>query len=123
MLDLASARLRSHGIANFACAGGDAGSLPFSENAFDVVMMVTALGEVDDKIAAITEAARVLRPNGRLSITEAVGDPDRVSQSELDHLAVHADLTRDRCWRGVLVETTNFRKLAGRRPAQSEPMP
>ncbi len=123
MLDLARARMRSHGIGNFACAGGDAGRLPFRDESFDVVMMVTVLGEVGDQIAAIREAARVLRPNGRLSITEALGDPDRVRQRELDRVAVEAGLATDRRWRGVLVSTNNFRKLAGQRPARSERAP
>lgn len=123
MLDLASARLRSHGIANFACTSGDARRLPFSDSAFDVVMMVTVLGEVGDKFAAIREAARVLRPNGRLSITEARGDPDRVSRTELDHLAVQAGLARDRCWRGVLVTTNNFRKPPRDSLPKSQPAP
>jgi ubiquinone/menaquinone biosynthesis C-methylase UbiE len=111
MLDLASARMGRHGVANFACASGDAQHLPFRDNEFDVVLMITVLGEVTNRIAAITEAARVLRPNGCLSITEAAGDPDRVSPAELDHLATHADLARDKRWHGILVTTSNFRKL------------
>jgi SAM-dependent methyltransferase len=110
MLDLASARMKSHRIANFTCVCGDARSLPFRANTFDVIMMVTVVGEVGDQNAAIREAARVLRPNGRLSITEALGDPDRIRESELDHLAGHAGLARDRRWRGLLLATNNFRK-------------
>ena len=123
MLDLATARMRSRRLTNFACACGDARRLPFGDNTFDVVMMVTALGEVGDPIASIREAARVLRPNGRLSITEALGDPDRVRLSQLDQLTVHAGLARDRRWRGVLLSTNNFRKLPARAPVQTDPAP
>jgi ubiquinone/menaquinone biosynthesis C-methylase UbiE len=111
MLDLASARMERHGVVNFACASGDAQNLPFRDNEFDVVLMITVLGEVTNRIAAIREAARVLRPNGCLSITEAAGDPDRVKPTELNHLAAHADLARDKRWRGILVTTSNFHKL------------
>jgi ubiquinone/menaquinone biosynthesis C-methylase UbiE len=120
MLDLASARMHRHNVANFACVSGDACKLPFRDNAFDVVLMVTVLGEVSDRVAATAEAARVLRPNGRLSITEAAGDPDRVKPAELDHLAARAGLTTDKSWRGVMVATNNYRKLSPFRPAQSD---
>jgi len=121
MLDLASARMKRHNVANFTCVSGDASGLPFRDNAFDVVLMVTVLGEVSDRVAAIAEAARVLRPNGRLSITEAAGDPDRVKRAELDHLAAQAGLAIDKRWRGVVVATSNYRKLSAFRPAQATP--
>jgi ubiquinone/menaquinone biosynthesis C-methylase UbiE len=112
MLALASVRMRRHGVANFACSRGDAQKLPFRDGAFDLVLMVTVLGEVSDGRAAMAEAARVLRPNGRLSITEAAGDPDRVTASDLDRLAAQAGLESATCWRGILVRTHTYRKSA-----------
>ena len=58
--------------------------MPFASETFDVVFMVTVLGEVPDRAAAVKEAARVLRPGGEFSVTEAAGDPDRVRKNELD---------------------------------------
>jgi ubiquinone/menaquinone biosynthesis C-methylase UbiE len=42
--------------------------LPFLDGSFDVVVIVTVLCLVDDRAGAVREAARVLRPGGRLVI-------------------------------------------------------
>jgi len=110
MLEMAAKRLEKYGLANFTTVTGMAESLPFSEGAFDVVLMVTVLGEVPDRAAAVKEVARVLRPGGRFSSTEAAGDPDRVSGAELDELAALAGLTKGASWQGLLVQTFNYDK-------------
>src|SRR5262245_37788137 len=47
---------------------GDATNLPFADESFDVVMSQFALMYFPDRIAALKEMARVLRPGGRLVI-------------------------------------------------------
>ena len=83
MLALAAARLRKHGCRNYDIIEGNAARLPFADARFDVAFMVTVLGEVDDRQAAVAEAVRVLKPGGRLSVTEMWGDPDFVTVAEL----------------------------------------
>jgi SAM-dependent methyltransferase len=87
MLEMAARRLEKQGQRNFDCCEGDAENLPFEDGAFDVVLMVAVLGEVTDRRAALCEVARVLKPGGRLSVTELPGDPDFVA---LDQLREHA---------------------------------
>jgi ubiquinone/menaquinone biosynthesis C-methylase UbiE len=48
---------------------GDAAALPFEDGAFDLVLAVNVLMNVDDLDAAIAEAARVLEPGGRLCVS------------------------------------------------------
>jgi len=110
MLDMAAERLQRRGLSNFTSVAGSADALPFADASFDVVFMVTVLGEVPDRAAALTEAARVLRPRGRFSATEAAGDPDRVTPAELDALAAQAGLAPARRWSGLLIKTFNYRK-------------
>ena len=47
---------------------GDAVSLPFADASFDVVMSQFALMYFGDRIAALREMMRVLRPRGRLAV-------------------------------------------------------
>ena len=110
MLEMAVQRLEKQRLANFTGVCGSAHSLPFGDAAFDVVFMITVLGEVPDRAAAIEETARVLRSGGRFSSTEAAGDPDRVKQSELDKLAAAAGLLKGESWPGLLVQTFNYSK-------------
>lgn len=60
------ARLASETGAYEEVVVGDAGSLPFAENKFDLVVAFMSLQDMDDGPAAVREAARVLAPGGRL---------------------------------------------------------
>lgn len=83
MLERARRRLERAGITNVSLGAGDAASLPYPSASFDVVFLVTVLGEIADRERAAGEFRRVLRVGGRLSITESGGDPDRLSTSGL----------------------------------------
>lgn len=41
-----------------------------------MVVMVSVLGEIPDRTAALRECARVLRADGLVAVTEALPDPD-----------------------------------------------
>ncbi|MER7721840.1 methyltransferase domain-containing protein [Streptomyces flaveolus] len=49
---------------------GDAMNLPFDDASFDAVWMLESVMQMPDRKAALTEAARVLRPGGRLALTD-----------------------------------------------------
>ena len=78
------ARERATGIANLKFEEGDARSLRFDDESFDVVVFHTCLCHVPEAEKAIAEAFRVLRPGGKLAIfdgdyattTFAIGDHD-----------------------------------------------
>jgi SAM-dependent methyltransferase len=55
---------------------GDLQRLPFSDASFDVVVGCNAFQFADDVVEALREAARVLRPGGRLAI-QMWGRPER----------------------------------------------
>jgi ubiquinone/menaquinone biosynthesis C-methylase UbiE len=65
-------------------------SLPLQDSSFELVFLVTVLGEIPDKRAAMAEFARVLRPGGILAVTEAFPDPDYVRTPVLRGLATAA---------------------------------
>lgn len=90
MLDMARERLEKAGLTNVEYWKADAGSLPADDASFDVVFLVAVLGEISDRSACLREAGRVLRPNGLLSLTEQLGDPDFISMPEILKLAANA---------------------------------
>lgn len=70
-------------LTNVEARVADTRSLPFPSNSFDLVFATAVLGVLPDKGRALREIRRVLKPNGRLSITEAMADPDYLLQGEV----------------------------------------
>ena len=73
---------------------GDAQALDFPDGRFDTVVCTLALCTIPDDRRAVAEAARVLRPGGRLLALEHVRSPIRpvrAVQRVLDPLAVRCE--------------------------------
>jgi ubiquinone/menaquinone biosynthesis C-methylase UbiE len=90
MLAFARRRARESGI-EVDLRAGDAQDLPFPDAHFDTVVATLALCTIPDDRQAVTEAARVLRPGGRLLLLEHVRSPIlpvRVLQGILNPLSV-----------------------------------
>jgi ubiquinone/menaquinone biosynthesis C-methylase UbiE/DNA-binding transcriptional ArsR family regulator len=70
MLALARTRLDRAGLKHCSVRQGDIYDLALPKDAFDVVVIHQVLHFLDDGARAITEAARVLRPAGRLLVVD-----------------------------------------------------
>ena len=70
MLLLARDRLERAGLKNCSVRQGDIYDLPLTNDSFDVVILHQVLHFLDDGARAIHEAARVLRPGGRLLVID-----------------------------------------------------
>ncbi len=93
MLDVARRRARELGR-EAELRVGDAQNLPFPDASFDTVVATLALCTIPDDRRAVIEAARVLRPDGRLLLLEHVRSPVlpvRMVQRVLDPLAILID--------------------------------
>jgi ubiquinone/menaquinone biosynthesis C-methylase UbiE/DNA-binding transcriptional ArsR family regulator len=70
MLALARARLDRAGLKHCSVRHGDIYDLSLPRDSFDVVIIHQVLHFLDDSARAIAEAARVLRPGGRLLVVD-----------------------------------------------------
>ena len=70
MLAFARARLDRAGLRHCSVRQGDVYNLPLPRDSFDVVVIHQVLHFLDDGARAVREAARVLRPQGRLLIVD-----------------------------------------------------
>jgi ubiquinone/menaquinone biosynthesis C-methylase UbiE len=70
MLLLARDRLERAGLRNCSVRQGDIYDLPLANDSFDVVILHQVLHFLEDGGRAIREAARVLRPGGRLLVVD-----------------------------------------------------
>ncbi|WP_394824515.1 class I SAM-dependent methyltransferase [Pendulispora albinea] len=96
---LATLRYRAEraGIGNIVTTQGDAQHLPYPDAAFDAAYVIGVLGELPDPEAALNELRRVLKPNGRLVVGEAlVVDPDGVRLAPLCDMAARAGFVFER---------------------------
>jgi ubiquinone/menaquinone biosynthesis C-methylase UbiE len=69
-------RPENQDIHNIHLYQNSAYELPFDDNSFDVVYMITVLQEIPDRKRALAEAFRVLKSGGKLAVTEWLQDPD-----------------------------------------------
>jgi len=70
MLLLARDRLERAGLKNCSVRQGDLYDLPIADDSFDTIILHQVLHFLDDGARAIKEAARVLRPGGRLLVVD-----------------------------------------------------
>jgi SAM-dependent methyltransferase len=68
----------------------DASALPFAENEFDAVLCECSLSTFPDKHRALAEMRRVLRPGGRIAISDVVADHQRLPAALTGTLATLA---------------------------------
>ncbi|MBP3477301.1 MAG: class I SAM-dependent methyltransferase [Lachnospiraceae bacterium] len=64
MLSQAQARFTRNQLPNIRCMQGDVGSLPFSDETYDIVLSMNGFHAFPDKEKAFSETARVLKKGG-----------------------------------------------------------
>jgi hypothetical protein len=110
--------MEQHGVRRLVCesslgVGDSKGQLGWFFNLF-LVFLCTALSEIPDRAAAVSQCHRALKAGGILSITEKFGDPHYQSWSTVKRLAEEAGFRLQSIQGGWWFFTANFVKPLAR---------
>jgi arsenite methyltransferase len=98
MLELARANAASAGVGNAEFVKGYLEAIPLADASVDVVISNCVINLAADKPTVIREAGRVLRPGGRLAVSDVLADP------ELDEATKNDVAAWTGCIAGALTE-------------------
>jgi ubiquinone/menaquinone biosynthesis C-methylase UbiE len=112
MLQMLRGRVEEKGLTNVELVLAGLGEGRLAANEFDVALLVTVLGEIPDKVAALREIYECLRPGGVLSITEVLPDPHYQSLSRVRRLVADSGFRERVIFQGCLSYMLNVSKPA-----------
>lgn len=99
-------------IHNITLYEASAYDLPFEDETFDLVYMITVFQEIPDRDRALAEVKRVLKPGGLLAITEWLFDPDYPLMSTTAKQGMDAGFVVDAALGDLWTYTVRFKKIA-----------
>jgi ubiquinone/menaquinone biosynthesis C-methylase UbiE len=85
MLNLARARVEQKGLRNVQLRQGDIYAPPVERDAYDLVVIHQVLHFLDDPGRALAEAARTLRPGGRLLVVDFAAHEEEALREHFAH--------------------------------------
>jgi ubiquinone/menaquinone biosynthesis C-methylase UbiE len=104
------ARIERVGLDNIDLVVASLGEVRLPHSQFDRALLVTVLGEVHDKVSALTEIFHALKPNGVLCVTEVIPDPHYQRIAHVRNLASKVGFREGQLFRGLLSYTLNLIK-------------
>lgn len=108
--EVARSRLRSQGLERVRVDVAPTDRLPYGDGTFDLAYLVAMLGRVHDREGTIREVARVLKPGGRLAVTEHLADSHYVPASLVRRSCLAAGFEAADSGEGRWDHTSAFRK-------------
>lgn len=114
MIRRAKAKAEASGLTNidFLLAGAEEHQL--GTETFDIVLLVTVLGEIPNRETALRHIYRALKPGGTLSVTEIIFDPHFQQRKTVNELASAAGFSERGFWGNCIAYTLHLVKPAQR---------
>ena len=113
MVERLQKRAAREGVTNLEGMVGDGSQECFPPESFDHVFLALTLGEIPAREDALRQCFEVLRPGGRLSVTELFPDPHFLSRRKVRELAEEAGFRHEATQGHALFFTANFLKPSG----------
>lgn len=110
MLTLAQESVAEAGLENVTFVQAGAGRGAVAPKTFDRAVLVTVLGEIPEREAALGEIHAALKPGGILSITEALPDPHYQTRGAVRRMAETAGFRQGPLWSNVVAYTWHWVK-------------
>ena len=110
MLDRAREKARLAQLDNIDFLEAEIGTGQLPKNRFDRAVLVTVLGEVPDREAALREIFDAIKPGGILSVTEVIFDPHFQRRRTVTRLAEAVGFREQAFFGNRLAYTIHFEK-------------
>ena len=110
MLDRAREKAQAEGLTNIEFVEAGVGKGELGRDRFDRALLVTVLGEVPDREAALEEIFGALKPGGILSVTEIAFDPHFQTRTTVARLAGAAGFREKAFFGNRMAFTLNLEK-------------
>ena len=113
MIEHVQRRIEAEGVTNIAARVADAYGLPFEDESFDLVYMITVINEIPDIPRALKEFHRLLKPSGTLVFSELFMDPDYPRSTTLNRKVEAQNFRLKEIFGGFFYYTLIFEKKQG----------
>jgi ubiquinone/menaquinone biosynthesis C-methylase UbiE len=113
MLRRAQERAKTANLNNIRFLQTGAGEGKLERSQYDRALLVTVLGEIPNREAALREIWDALKPGGFLSVTEVIQDPHFRRRSTVRKLAGAVGFKEKECFGNSLSFTMNLKKPYG----------
>jgi ubiquinone/menaquinone biosynthesis C-methylase UbiE len=110
MLRRTQEKAQAANLSNIRYLQAESGTKQLGRNYYDRALLVTVLGEIPDRAAALSEIFVALKPGGLLSITEVIADPHFQRRSTVRQLAAAAGFKESDRFGHRLSYTLHFEK-------------